>query len=112
MKHASVVRDLGEGEEEEAHVHALHNRAEAGHSRADAHPLRENEKQWASGMRSADCCVVDVLRRQMSSKCLTMKLYSQIGVSRRRNSPYFLYRSYVTCAAQGTVSMVRLPAPF
>lgn len=26
-----------------------------------------------------------------------MKLYSQIGVSSSRNSPYFLYKSYVTC---------------
>jgi hypothetical protein len=26
-----------------------------------------------------------------------MKLYSQMGVSSSRNSPYFLYRSYVTC---------------
>ena len=30
-----------------------------------------------------------------------MKLYSQMGVSSRRNSPYFLYRSYVTwCTGQ------------
>jgi hypothetical protein len=26
-----------------------------------------------------------------------MKLYSQMGVSSSRNSPYFLYKSYVTC---------------
>ena len=30
---------------------------------------------------------------------LTMKLYSQMGVSSSRNSPYFLYKSYVTCGA-------------
>ena len=29
----------------------------------------------------------------------TMKLYSQMGVSSSRNSPYFLYKSYVTCGA-------------
>lgn len=40
MKHASVVRDLGEREEEEAHVHALDNRAQPSHGSADAHPLR------------------------------------------------------------------------
>ena len=28
-----------------------------------------------------------------------MKLYSQMGVSSSRNSPYFLYKSYVTCGA-------------
>ena len=37
MQHASVVGDLVVGQQQEAHIHALHDGPQAGHSRANAH---------------------------------------------------------------------------
>ena len=36
MQHAAVVGDLVEGQQQEAHVHALHNGAQASHGSAHA----------------------------------------------------------------------------
>lgn len=100
VEHASIVRDLREGEKQEAHVHALHDRAEPRHGSADAHPL-EGKTMNAPGGQSRENSGCTVTLRD---SLLTMKLYSQIGVSRRRNSPYFLYRSYVTCGCARQLS--------
>ena len=91
VKHARVVGDLAEGEQQEAHVHALDDRAQARHGGADAHALRvARSRQKVRPQRRG-------VGGKGASRVRTMKLYSQMGVSSSRNSPYFLYRSYVTC---------------
>ena len=51
MQHAGVVADLAEGQQQEAHVHALHNRAQASHGRADTHALSSAAWQAVSCVR-------------------------------------------------------------
>jgi len=81
VQHARIVGDLAEGEQQEAHVHALHNGPQPRHRRTHTHALRDRVSE----------------ARTEAELGHTMKLYSQMGVSSSRNSPYFLYRSYVTC---------------
>lgn len=40
MQHACIVADLTERKQEEAHVHALHNRAQPSHGGAYTHALQ------------------------------------------------------------------------
>ena len=42
VKHARVVGDLAERQQQEAHVHALHDRPQASHGSAHTHALRES----------------------------------------------------------------------
>ena len=60
MQHAGVVGDLVVGEEEEAHVHPLHNRPQAGHRCANAHPhepvfCMEKNRSWDAMGNTAAC---------------------------------------------------------
>lgn len=80
VQHAAVVGDLVECQEQEAHVHALDNGAQAGHGCTHTHA---HEAIFC-------CCGRDALADGAPSTHVP-----QMGVSRTRMSPYFLYRPSV-----------------
>ena len=48
VEHARVIRDLAESEQQETHVHALDDRAQARHGGAHAHALASSDAQGGS----------------------------------------------------------------